>query len=116
MSLRVKHFIAVLAVVALTSPVWARTYKETIAPDKDTMIGGTQLKAGSYDLAGDPAKKELQILLNGKVMATVPGQWIKLPQKPHTRRWSRTVTRSPRCSSADPTKHFNCSRPEKNLM
>jgi hypothetical protein len=82
MSLRVKHFIAVLAVVALTSPVWARTYKETIAPDKDTMIGGTQLKAGSYDLAGDPAKKELQILLNGKVMATVPGQWVKLPQKP----------------------------------
>jgi hypothetical protein len=82
MSLRVKQFIAVLAVMALTSPAWARTYKETIAPEKDTMIGGTQLKAGSYDLAGDPAKKELQILVNGKVMATVPGQWVKLPQKP----------------------------------
>lgn len=82
MSLRVKHFMAVLAVMALTSPAWARTYRETITPEKDTMIGGTQLKAGSYDLAGDPAKKELQILLNGKVMATVQGTWVKLPQKP----------------------------------
>jgi len=82
MSLRVKHCIAVLAVVALTSPAWARTYKETINPEKDTMIGNTQLKAGSYDLAADPAKKELQILENGKVIATVEGQWVKLPQKP----------------------------------
>jgi len=82
MLLRVKHCVAVLAVLTLTLPVWARTYKETINPEKDTMIGGTQLKAGSYDLAADPAKKELQILENGKVMATVEGQWVKLPQKP----------------------------------
>ena len=82
MRLRAKQCLALLAVLALTSPVWARTYKETITPDKDTMIGGTQLKAGSYDLAGDPAKKELQILVNGKVMATVQGDWVKLPQKP----------------------------------
>jgi len=82
MSLRVKYYIALLAVVAMTSPAWARTYKETISPEKDTMIGGTQLKAGSYDLAADPAKKELQVLVNGKVMATVQGQWVKLPQKP----------------------------------
>jgi len=82
MRLRAKHCLAVLAVLTLTMPVWARTYKETIHPEKDTMIGGTQLKAGSYDLSGDPAKKELQILENGKVMATVEGQWVKLAQKP----------------------------------
>jgi hypothetical protein len=82
MAIRVKHCIAVLAVLTLTLPVWARTYKETINPEKDTMIGGTQLKAGSYDLSADPSKKELQVLVNGKVMATVQGQWVKLPAKP----------------------------------
>ena len=81
MRLRAKHCLAILAVLTLTLPVWARTYKETINPEKDTMIGSTQLKAGSYDLSGDPAKKELQIWENGKVMATVQGQWVKLPQK-----------------------------------
>ena len=82
MRLRAKHCLAVIAVLTLTLPVWARTYKETINPQKDTMIGSTQLKAGSYDLSGDPAKKELQIWENGKVMATVQGDWVKLPQKP----------------------------------
>jgi hypothetical protein len=77
-----KHCLAVLAVLTLTLPVWARTYKETINPEKDTTIGTAQLKAGSYDLMADPAKKELQILENGKVMATVQGAWVKLPQKP----------------------------------
>jgi hypothetical protein len=77
-----KHCLAVLVVLTVTLPVWARTYKETINPEKDTMIGSTQLKAGSYDLTADPAKKELQVLVNGKVMATVPGDWVKLPQKP----------------------------------
>jgi hypothetical protein len=82
MSLRVKHCIAVLTVLTLALPVWARTYKETINPEKDTMIGSTQLKAGTYDLSADSAKKELQILVNGKVMATVQGDWVKLPAKP----------------------------------
>jgi hypothetical protein len=82
MSLRVKPCIALLAVLTLTLPVWARTYKETISPEKDTMIGTTQLKAGTYDLSADSAKKELQVSVNGKVMATVQGDWVKLPQKP----------------------------------
>ncbi len=82
MSLRVKHCIAVLTVLTMTLPVWARTYKETITPEKDTMIGSTPLKAGTYDLSADSAKKELQILVNGKVMATVQGDWVKLPAKP----------------------------------
>lgn len=82
MRLRMKHCVAVLAILTMTMPAWARMYKQTISPEKDTMIGGTQLKAGSYDLSADSGKKELQILMNGKVMATVQGDWVKLPQKP----------------------------------
>lgn len=82
MRLRMKHCVAVLAVLTMTMPAWARTYKETISPEKDTMIGGTALKAGSYELSADDAKKELKIVENGKVLATVQGQWVKLPAKP----------------------------------
>jgi hypothetical protein len=81
MRLRMKHCVAVLAVLTMTMPAWARTYKETINPEKDTMIGETKLKAGSYELSADDAKKELKIVENGKILATVQGQWVKLPQK-----------------------------------
>ena len=82
MRLRVKQCVAVLAVLAFSLPVWARTYKEDLMADKDTMIGSTQLKAGAYQLSADTTKKELQIWVNGKVMATVQGDWVKLPSKP----------------------------------
>jgi hypothetical protein len=82
MHIRTKHFIAGLAVLTLSMPVWARTYKESLMTDKNEMIGSTQLNAGSYELAADDSKKELNVLENGKVMATVQGQWVKLPKKP----------------------------------
>lgn len=82
MRLRVKQGVAVLAVLALSMPLWARTYKQDLMADKDEMIGNTELRAGSYQLTADTSKKELQILENGKVMGTVPGQWVKLPNKP----------------------------------
>jgi len=82
MHIRTKHFIAGLAALTLTIPVWARTYKESLTTDKNEMIGSTQLSAGSYELAADDSKKELDVLENGKVMATVQGQWVKLPKKP----------------------------------
>ena len=82
MRLHVKQCVAVLAVLAFSLPVWARTYKESLTADKDTTIGGTLLKPGAYELSADSAKQQLQIWLNGKVMATVQGQWVKLPSKP----------------------------------
>jgi hypothetical protein len=83
MGLRVKHYLAALAVLTMTVPVWAHTYKETLTTDKNMTIGGTQLKAGSsYELTADDAKKEATIVQNGKVVATVQGQWVKLPRKP----------------------------------
>ncbi len=81
MRIHTKYFIAGLAILTLTMPVWARTYKQSLKTDKSETIGTTQLSAGSYEFAADDAKKELNVLENGKVMATVPGQWVKLPKK-----------------------------------
>jgi hypothetical protein len=84
MHLRVKHYLAGLAVLTLTMPVWARTYKESLTLDKNTTIGSAQLKPGSYELTADDTKKELTILQKGKIIATVQGQWVKIPQKART--------------------------------
>jgi len=82
MRLRVKQCVAVLAVLAFSMPVWARTFKQQMNADKETNIGGTTLKPGSYELSADSSKTQLQILSNGKVVATIQGQWVKLPSKP----------------------------------
>jgi hypothetical protein len=81
MRLRVKHYLVGLAVLTLTMQVWARTYKESVALDKNTTIGSAQLKPGSYEFTADDTKKELNILQKGKIIATVQGQWVKIPQK-----------------------------------
>jgi hypothetical protein len=81
MRIRVKYYLAVLAVLATIMPLWARVYKESLTIDTNKTIGSAQLKAGTYDLMADDAKKELNILQNGKAIATVQGQWVKLPQK-----------------------------------
>jgi hypothetical protein len=81
MCVRLNHFLAGLALLAIATPVWARTYKEPLMLDKNTLIGGTELKAGSYELTADDGKNDVSILRDGKVVATVQGQWVKLPQK-----------------------------------
>ena len=81
MRIRMKHYLAGLAVLTLTMPVWARTYKEPLILDKSSTLGSTQRKPGTYQLTADDTKKELNILQNGKIIATVQGQWVKIPQK-----------------------------------
>jgi hypothetical protein len=81
MRLSTKHVLASLAAFILVMPVWARTYKAQWTVQTPVTIGGTQVKVGDYQLNGDDAKKELTVLQNGKVIATVPGQWVKLPKK-----------------------------------
>ena len=80
MRLHMKHYLAVLAVVTLTMPLWARTYKQSMTLDRNSTIGSTQLKPGTYQLTADDTKKELNILQNGKIIATVQGEWVKIPQ------------------------------------
>jgi hypothetical protein len=81
MHFHVKHYLAGLAVLALTIPVWARTLKQTLVLSTNKTIGTAQLKPGSYEFTADDTKMELNILRNGKIIATVQGQWVKTPQK-----------------------------------
>jgi hypothetical protein len=81
MRLSMKHVLAAFAVFTVTMPVWAHTYKEPLDVDKSTTIGTTQLTPGSYELTADDTAQNLVILKNGKVVATVPGKWVKIPQK-----------------------------------
>ncbi len=80
MRFRVKYYLAGLAVLTMTMTVWARTYKESLVLNKNTTIGSAQLKPGSYELTADDTKKELNILQKGKIIATVQGEWVKIPQ------------------------------------
>jgi len=82
MRLNVKYYLVGLALLVATIPVSARTYKQSAVFTSNTSIGSTQLKPGSYDLSADDTKMELNISQNGKIIATVQGQWVKIPQKP----------------------------------
>ncbi len=81
MHLKAKHYLAGLAVLAMSIPAWAHTYKEPLDISKGTSVGSTKLNPGSYELSADDTTQSLNILQKGKVIATVPGQWVKLPQK-----------------------------------
>ena len=82
MQLRAKHYLTgMAAILTLTMPVWSRTFKQSVILDKSETLGSAQLNPGSYDLTADDSKTELNILQRGKVIATVPGKWNKLPKK-----------------------------------
>jgi hypothetical protein len=81
MRIGVKHAIAGLAVLTLAMPMWARTYKQPWIVSTPATIGSTEVKTGQYQLNADDSKKELTVVQNNKVVATVSGQWIKLPKK-----------------------------------
>jgi hypothetical protein len=81
MRIGAKHALAGLAVLAVVMPVWARVYKQPWIVSTPSTIGSMQVKAGEYQLNADDAKKEVMVLQNNKVVATVTGQWTKLPKK-----------------------------------
>ena len=81
MRIGAKHALAGLAVLALVLPAWARTYKQPWIVSTPATIGSMQVKPGEYQLNADDAKKEVTVLQNNKVVATVAGQWTKLPKK-----------------------------------
>jgi hypothetical protein len=81
MRLKATQLLATLILLTLAAPVWARTHSATAISDGTTTVGGTQLKAGDYQLKIEDNGTQLQVLQNGKVVAQVPVQWIQLPKK-----------------------------------
>ena len=81
MRLKVNQFLGLLTLLALAMPVWAHTDSAPLQSDGTITIGGTQLKAGDYQLKIADNANELLITHEGKVVAQVPVRWIQLPSK-----------------------------------
>ena len=84
MRLKISKLLCAIILLALAVPVWARTHSTTAYSDGTTTIGGTQLKAGDYQLKVEDNGTELQVTQDGKLVAHVPVQWIQLPNKAKT--------------------------------
>jgi len=76
-----KYYLAVLAILTLSMPVWAKTFKQSVDLSDSKTIGSTQLKPGTYEFTADDSKMEINVLQKGKVIATVQGQWVKTSDK-----------------------------------
>jgi len=82
MRLRVKHYLTGLAAAAmLTAPVWAATKSVDLDVDHTVTIAGTQLAPGDYSIRVKEGAAQADVTQDGNVIATVPCQWIQLPQK-----------------------------------
>jgi len=84
-------FIAIVFVAILASAVaLAEKKRDTIVLDKDTMVSGTLVKAGTYQAQFDFKTDTLSIMKeSGKVVATAAG---KLEARPHKSDQTRIET------------------------
>jgi hypothetical protein len=77
-----KKTLIALAFSLVALPLWAAHVDSTDwNPSQSMMIGSTQLQRGQYQLRAEEGKSELQVIQKGKVVATIPCQWIQLPAK-----------------------------------
>ena len=80
---RTQYLGGALAVLILVAPSLASPRKDTtdFNPTQPTTIGNTQLQPGQYTLEATEGQNQLQVLRDGKVVATVPCHWFQLPAK-----------------------------------
>ncbi len=83
MRLSTKKTLVTLAISFFAFPLWA-AHIDTADwnADQAISIGGTQIKPGQYLLRAEEGKSELQVIQKGKIIATIPCQWIQLQSKP----------------------------------
>jgi hypothetical protein len=83
MSISKKSYLAAIAILGLSLPLWARTNSVPLEVDHTLTIGTQQLAPGQYSLKANDGDNQLRIVRsdNGKTVATVPVQWIDLSQK-----------------------------------
>ena len=84
MDLRAKTCITAVAVLVLSLPIWARTDSAQLVIDHPITIGTQQLKPGIYDLKANDAQNQINVVRaeDGKTVASIPCEWVQLPQKP----------------------------------
>jgi len=80
-----RYCVGLLGILMLTAPAWSSGSKHTdsmtLDVDQATTIGNTQLMPGHYTLKADESQNQLDVIHEGKTIATIPGQWVSLDQK-----------------------------------
>jgi hypothetical protein len=77
-----KIYLVAFALSVFTFSLWAaHTDSIPFETTQPTTIGATQLNPGSYELRAEEGQSELQVIRDGKVIATVPCQWTQLTSK-----------------------------------
>ena len=73
--------LVVLAVLALSAPVFARAMSQPLDLQQTATIGSTTLQPGHYDLQADPNSVQVRVMQNRKLVATVEGKIVTLRKK-----------------------------------
>jgi hypothetical protein len=84
MLIRRTHYLSgALAVLILVAPSFASSRKDStdFNPVQPTTIGSTQLQPGQYRLEATEGQNQLNVVRDGKVIATIPCHWVQLPIK-----------------------------------
>ena len=83
MDIRTKTWLAVVAVLVLSLPIWARTESAQLVVNHPVTIGAQQLEPGTYNIKANQGEKQINVVRadNGKVVASVPCEWVQLAQK-----------------------------------
>jgi hypothetical protein len=77
-----KKYLAVFAFSLITLPVWAAHMDSiTWETSQPMTIGSTQIVPGHYQLRAEEGQAKLEVIQNGKVVATIPCTWMQLPTK-----------------------------------
>jgi hypothetical protein len=77
-----KKYLVVFAFSLITLPVWAaHTDSLSWNPVQSMTIGTTQVMPGNYQLRAEEGQSNLEVIHDGKVVATVPCSWMQLPSK-----------------------------------
>jgi hypothetical protein len=81
MRFRLLQCFSILAVLAIATPIWARTKSADLHLTDPATIGTTQLQPGEYKLRVEEGGSQVSILRQGKVVAEVPCHWVQLQAK-----------------------------------
>lgn len=78
---RLSNFLAVVAILALASPVFAKSFSQTIDISQHATIGEKSLEPGTYKFTADLNSDMVRVERGGKVVATIQGTTVDLKNK-----------------------------------